>query len=70
MFCRDREGEKAWEKFKDLEPTSPQEYIVKAIVYTVHGQEQEFEKRNLYLKEAQKFFRLGVISSLQVCRKN
>lgn len=48
-YLRQGENEEAYELIKDLEPAIPQEYILKAIVNVVVGQEKgDVKKENYY----------------------
>lgn len=48
-YLRQGENEEAYELIKDLEPAIPQEYILKAIVNVVFGQDKE-DVRNHHSK--------------------
>lgn len=48
-YLRQGENEEAYELIKDLEPAIPQEYILKAIVNVVVGQEKGDVRKKCYL---------------------
>lgn len=47
-YLRQRENEEAYELIKELEPAIPQEYILKAIVNVVVGQEKGDVNKSKY----------------------
>lgn len=54
-FLREDELQEAFNLLKDLEPTTPQEYILKGVVNAALGQEQDSTE---HLKIAQQYFQL------------
>jgi len=54
-FLREDELQEAYNLLKDLEPTTPQEYILKGVVNAALGQEQDSDE---HLKIAQQYFQL------------
>jgi intraflagellar transport protein 56 len=54
-FLREDELQEAYNLLKDLEPTTPQEYILKGVVNAALGQEQDSQE---HLKIAQQYFQL------------
>ncbi|OXU24601.1 hypothetical protein TSAR_003575 [Trichomalopsis sarcophagae] len=54
-YLKQHENHEAYELIKDLEPTVPQEYILKGIVNAVVGQERNSQE---YIKVAQQYFQL------------
>jgi len=50
-YLRQGENEEAYELIKDLEPAIPQEYILKAIVNVVVGQEKEDVKTETFINK-------------------
>lgn len=55
---RNDEVEEATDLLKDLEPASPHEYILKAVVETINGQYEESSICEQTMKEAQQHFQL------------
>ena len=55
---RNDEVEEATELLRDLEPSTPHEYILKAVIETINGQFEESSTCKLTLKEAQRYFQL------------
>lgn len=49
------EVEEAFKLVKDLDPTNPREYIIKAVAYLMYGQKKDSRD---HLKTAQQLFQL------------
>eukprot|EP00727_Mastigamoeba_balamuthi_P005840 m51a1_g1876 putative tetratricopeptide repeat protein 26 (579) ;mRNA; f:677870-679968 len=54
-YLKNDEVEEAFQLIKDLEPTTPQEYTLKGVVYAAYGQKKESREN---LKIAQQYFQL------------